>query len=65
MNTSVLDELIKCCEQIVSGKCEAKPYYSFLGIDGQSCTYKSVTIAYDPKKVKKKIVVYNRYRMNA
>jgi hypothetical protein len=42
------------CEQILSGKGEAKPYRSFLGHDGLSCTYKSVTIAYDPGKIKKK-----------
>jgi glyoxylase-like metal-dependent hydrolase (beta-lactamase superfamily II) len=41
-----------CCQLILSGKGQAKPYHSFLGIDGLSCSYKSVTIAYDPAKVR-------------
>lgn len=48
----ILDELIACCEEILSGKCEPKPYHSFIGIDGVSCTYKTVTIAYDPNKIR-------------
>ena len=50
----VLDELLLCCQQILNGKSEAKPYHSFIGKDGVSCTYKSVTIAYDPNKIKGK-----------
>ncbi len=49
----VLDDLSLCCQQILNGKSEAKPYHSFIGKDGVSCTYKSVTIAYDPNKIKK------------
>jgi glyoxylase-like metal-dependent hydrolase (beta-lactamase superfamily II) len=49
---ATLDELAACCQLILSGKGQAKPYHSFLGIDGLSCSYKSVTIAYDPAKVK-------------
>jgi hydroxyacylglutathione hydrolase len=47
----ILDELSGCCQQILNGKSEAKPYHSFIGQDGVSCTYKTVTIAYDPKKI--------------
>ena len=50
--TDIIDELIVCCELILNGKCEAKPYHSMIGTDATSCTYKSVTIAYDPKKIK-------------
>jgi glyoxylase-like metal-dependent hydrolase (beta-lactamase superfamily II) len=52
LNIATLDELKECCKQILSGKCEAKPYSSMIGLDGVSCTYKSVTIAYDPAKIK-------------
>jgi glyoxylase-like metal-dependent hydrolase (beta-lactamase superfamily II) len=52
LNIATLDELKECCKQILSGKCEAKPYRSMIGLDGVSCTYKSVTIAYDPAKIK-------------
>jgi hydroxyacylglutathione hydrolase len=48
----LIDELITCCELILSGKCEAKPYHSMIGTDATSCTYQSVTIAYDANKVK-------------
>jgi len=46
-----IDELRECCQQIISGKCEAKPYHSMIGQDGMSCTFKSVSIAYDPAKI--------------
>jgi glyoxylase-like metal-dependent hydrolase (beta-lactamase superfamily II) len=52
LSNTTVDELIACCQLILSGKGEVKPYHSFLGIDGISCSYKSVTIAYDPHKVK-------------
>jgi glyoxylase-like metal-dependent hydrolase (beta-lactamase superfamily II) len=52
LSNTTVDELIACCQLILSGKGEIKPYHSFLGIDGVSCSYKSVTIAYDPHKVK-------------
>jgi glyoxylase-like metal-dependent hydrolase (beta-lactamase superfamily II) len=52
LDIAVLDELKQCCQQILSGKCEAKPYHSIIGQDGVSCTYKNVTIAYDPAKIK-------------
>lgn len=52
LDIAILDELKECCQQILSGKCEAKPYHSMIGQDGVSCTYKTVTIAYDPTKIK-------------
>ena len=52
LDIAILDELKQCCQQILSGKCEAKPYHSMIGQDGVSCTYKTVTIAYDPAKIK-------------
>ncbi|MBS1608209.1 MAG: MBL fold metallo-hydrolase [Bacteroidetes bacterium] len=52
LDIGILDELEQCCQQILSGRCEAKPYHSMIGQDGVSCTYKTVTIAYDPTKVK-------------
>jgi len=52
LDIAILDELKECCQQILSGKCEAKPYHSIIGQDGVSCTYKTVTIAYDPTKIK-------------
>ena len=52
LDIGILDELKQCCQQILSGKCEAKPYHSMIGQDGVSCTYKTVTIAYDPAKIK-------------
>jgi glyoxylase-like metal-dependent hydrolase (beta-lactamase superfamily II) len=48
----IIDELITCCELIISGKCETKPYHTMFGTDTPSCNYKSVTIAYDPNKIK-------------
>jgi glyoxylase-like metal-dependent hydrolase (beta-lactamase superfamily II) len=52
LDIKTLDELKKCCQQILDGKCEAKPYHSMIGQDGVSCTYKTVTIAYDPNKIR-------------
>ncbi len=52
LDIAIFDELKQCCQQIISGKCEAKPYHSMIGQDGVSCTYKTVTIAYDPAKIK-------------
>lgn len=52
LDIAILDELKQCCQQILSGKCEAKLYHSMIGQDGVSCTYKTVTIAYDPAKIK-------------
>ena len=52
LDIAILNELKQCCQQILSGKCEAKPYHSIIGQDGVSCTYKGVTIAYDPAKLK-------------
>ena len=52
LDIAILDELKQCCQQILRGKCEAKPYHSMIGQDGVSCTYKTVTIAYDPTKIK-------------
>lgn len=52
LDISILEELKECCKQILNGKCEAKPYHSMIGQDGVSCTYKTVTIAYDPAKIK-------------
>ena len=52
LDIAILEELKQCCRQILSGKCEAKPYHSMIGQDGISCTYKTVTIAYDPAKIK-------------
>lgn len=51
LGIEILDELKECCQQILDGKCEAKPYHSMIGQDGVSCTYKTVTIAYDPTKI--------------
>ncbi len=52
LDIAIFDELKQCCQKILSGKCEAKPYHSMIGQDGVSCTYKTVTIAYDPAKIK-------------
>jgi hypothetical protein len=52
LDVAIFDELKQCCQQILSGKCEAKPYHSMIGQDGVSCTYKTVTIAYDSAKIK-------------
>ena len=52
LDIAILNELKQCCQQILSGKCEEKPYHSMIGQDGISCTYKTVTIAYDPAKIK-------------
>ena len=52
LDISILAELKECCEQILNGRCEAKPYRSMIGIDGISCSHKSVTIAYDPNKIR-------------
>jgi hydroxyacylglutathione hydrolase len=52
LDIAILDELKECCQQILNGKCEAKPYHSMIGQDGVSCTYKTVTIAYDANKIK-------------
>ncbi|MBS1574063.1 MAG: MBL fold metallo-hydrolase [Bacteroidetes bacterium] len=48
----LLSDLKGCCQKILSGNSEAKPYHSFIGQDGVSCTYNTVTIAYDPNKIK-------------
>jgi hypothetical protein len=48
----LLEDLSECCKKILSGQSEAKPYHSFIGQDGVSCTYKTVTIAYNPDKIK-------------
>lgn len=47
-----INELITCCELIINGKCETKPYRTMFGTDTPSCSYKSVTIAYDANKIK-------------
>ena len=52
LDIGILEELKECCQQILSGKCEAKSYDSMIGQDGVSCTFKTVTIAYDPTKIK-------------
>ena len=52
VDVAVLDELKECCKQILSGKCKAEPYHSITGEDAVSCTYKTVTIAYDSAKIK-------------
>ena len=46
-----LNDLIACSNLILSGKGELKPYKSFAG-EAKSCTYGSVTIAFDPNKLK-------------
>lgn len=52
VDVAVLDELKQCCKQILSGKCKSQPYHSITGEDAVSCTYKTVTIAYDTAKIK-------------
>lgn len=52
LGIEILEELTECCQQILDGKCEAKPYHSPIGQDGVSCTYKNVFIAYDPNKIR-------------
>ena len=52
LDIAILNELKQCCQQILGGKCEGKPYHSMIGQDAISCTYKTVTIAYDPAKMK-------------
>jgi glyoxylase-like metal-dependent hydrolase (beta-lactamase superfamily II) len=50
---SFIGEQIICAEQIIAGKCEGKPYDSFVG-KGLVCGYKRAQIAYDPLKLKAK-----------
>jgi len=52
LNLAIIEELKECCQQILSRKCKAKPYQSMIGQDGVSCTCKTVTIDYDPAKIK-------------
>jgi hydroxyacylglutathione hydrolase len=46
-----IDEQIACAEQIIAGKCEGKPYDSFVG-KGLVCGFKRAQIVYDPAKIK-------------
>jgi len=46
-----LIDLIACADLIIKGKGEIKPYSSFLG-EQKACSYGSVTIAFDPNKIK-------------
>ena len=48
-----IKEQIACAEQIIGGKCEGKPYDSFVG-KGLVCGYKRAQIVYDPAKIKSK-----------
>jgi glyoxylase-like metal-dependent hydrolase (beta-lactamase superfamily II) len=53
LNKGILDDLMQCSKLIISGKCKTKPHQTFIG-SGTACTYKTVTIAFDPKKIKQK-----------
>jgi glyoxylase-like metal-dependent hydrolase (beta-lactamase superfamily II) len=49
----ILEDLMQCSKLILSGKCETKPHQTFLG-NSTACSHKTVTIAFDPKKIKQK-----------
>jgi glyoxylase-like metal-dependent hydrolase (beta-lactamase superfamily II) len=51
LTIQTLNDLIDCANLIMSGKGEIKPYASFLG-EQKACSFGSVTIAFDPSKIK-------------
>lgn len=53
IDKSFIGEQIICAEQIIAGKCEGKPYDSFVG-KGTVCKYKRAQIVFDPAKLKSK-----------
>jgi glyoxylase-like metal-dependent hydrolase (beta-lactamase superfamily II) len=53
IDKSFIGEQIICAEQIIAGKCEGKPYDSFVG-KGMVCEYKRAQIVFDPAKLKSK-----------
>ena len=53
IDKSFIGEQIICAEQIIAGKCEGKPYDSFVG-KGMVCGYKRAQIVFDPAKLKSK-----------
>jgi glyoxylase-like metal-dependent hydrolase (beta-lactamase superfamily II) len=53
IDKAFINDQIACAEQIIAGKCEGKPYDSFVG-KGLVCKYNRAQIVYDPAKVKSK-----------
>jgi glyoxylase-like metal-dependent hydrolase (beta-lactamase superfamily II) len=51
LSVETLNDLIACTNLILTGKGELKPYTSFAG-EAKSCSFGSVTIAFDPNKLK-------------
>ncbi len=51
LKSGFVAEQIACAQNILDGSCEERPYKSFAG-NALLCTYKSASIAYDPKNLR-------------
>jgi hydroxyacylglutathione hydrolase len=47
LDKNIINELIKCAQNILDGTCKGEKYESFAG-DGMICRYKGSSIAYNP-----------------
>jgi hypothetical protein len=53
LKSAFVAEQIACAQSILDGTCAERPYKSFAG-DALVCSYKSASIAYDPKNLRQK-----------